>query len=105
MVRWQSEYKCLLQKLDKESGSQESDKQLLRETQTFYIESLLLEVNLEQSVDLKETMKKRWPHLSTPKAPEGAEFSQNKQPISAPKQARKRPVSLKTKVQSVFDIF
>ena len=95
MVRWQSEFKCLLQKLDDDSTREDSErnKQLLRETQTFYLESLLLEVNLEQSVDLKERMKKRWPHLNNPKPPEGAEYAHNKQTIPAQKQARKRPVS------------
>ena len=72
----------MLQKIDDDNTREDSERnaQLLSETQNLYIESLLLEVNLEESVNLKERMRSRWTHLNYPTPPPGAELSENRLP-------------------------
>ena len=96
VVRWQSDYKCLLQKIDdvKTKEEPERNQQLLSETANLFIESLLLEVNLEESVNLKERMKQRWPYLSNPPAPPGAELAETRSQAEQKNRRKREKVHL-----------
>ena len=66
---------------------------------SLYVESLLLEVHLEDSNDLKQAMKSRWPKLDAIEPPPGAELAD---PANVggggganPKDKRRRPETSK----------
>ena len=61
---------------------------------SLYVESLLLEVHLEDSNDLKQEMKSRWPKLDVIEPPPGAELADPNQTTN-PKDKRKRPDTVK----------
>ena len=61
---------------------------------SLYVESLLLEVHLEDSNDLKQEMKSRWPKLDVIEPPPGAELADPNQATN-PKDKRKRPDTVK----------
>lgn len=61
---------------------------------SLYVESLLLEVHLEDSNDLKQEMKSRWPKLDAIEPPPGAELADPAtvgESKGNPKDKRKRP--------------
>ena len=62
--------------------------QLLNDTTSLYVESLLLEIQLDESNELITVMKKRWPHLNEIEPPSGAELAEAK---VEPKPKIKRP--------------
>ena len=62
--------------------------QLLNDTTSLYVESLLLEIQLDESNELITVMKKRWPHLNEIEPPSGAELAEAK---AEPKPKIKRP--------------
>lgn len=66
MITWQTNYKCLIPNL-----SRDSDRTFAR-AMNLYLESLLLEVSSDDQTHLLEKMKEKWPHIFKQEAPEGA---------------------------------
>ena len=60
----------------------------MNDTTSLYVESLLLEIQLDESNELITVMKKRWPHLNEIEPPSGAELAEAK---AEPKPKIKRP--------------
>ena len=50
----------------------------MNDTTSLYVESLLLEIQLDESNELITVMKKRWPHLNEIEPPSGAELAEAK---------------------------
>lgn len=71
VVRWQSNYKCMIPDLTRPGPDTESSRS---RAISLYLESLLIEVSFDDQNDLREKIKLKAPQFFTMKPPEGAQL-------------------------------
>ena len=101
VVRWRSDYKMILQRIKCTNDQDDpTSKELFNETIALYVESLLFEVQLDESAELATEMKQCWPEFGELEPPEGAELALEGKGIqSNVKDKRKREVKVRTTIR------
>ena len=101
VVRWRSDYKMILQRIkctntndQDDSTSKTMNEELLSETIALYVESLLFEVQLDESAELAAEMKQCWPQFGELEPPEGSELAPEGKIQPNVKDKRKREVKV-----------